>query len=70
MSGHGYQARNDAIGEENVVDDFMKCWTLLGIGSEDVLYKFACVAGHFTICWEFVFIITNAPDGRLITGYY
>ena len=62
VGGHWYQTGNDAIGKEHVVDNFVKGWTLLRIGSENVLYKFACIARHFTVWGEFVLIITNAPD--------
>jgi hypothetical protein len=38
MCGHGYEARNNAAGEECVVDNLMERWTLLGIRGKDLLY--------------------------------
>lgn len=52
MCGHAYQAGNDPIDEESVVDDVVKCWTLLGVGGENLLCEFACVMEYCTVIFE------------------
>jgi hypothetical protein len=63
---HGYKAWNDAIGEEGMVDDIMEGWPLLRIWGEDLLHKLASIARYFTVCGEFILVVTNTPDGRSI----
>jgi hypothetical protein len=70
MCRHGYEVRNKAARKEVVVDDFMKCWTLLRVRSEDMLYELTRIAGHFPIYGEFVLIVTDTPDKWLTIGYH
>ena len=60
--GSGRKARRDgALGEKQMVNNFVKRRTLRRIGSEDLLDEFLDVCRDRTVVWELIFVVTNTP---------
>jgi len=60
--GSGRKTRWDgALGEVQMVDNFVKRRTLRRVGSENLLDEFLDVCRDGTIVWELVFVVTNTP---------
>lgn len=64
--GSGWKVRrNGALGEEQMVNNFVERRTLRRVGGEDLLDKFLDVCGDGTIVWELVFVVSNTPGSTV-----